>query len=366
MGCFNHKANFSQLPIVYGDRIVVVLGIRRLGKIQVNEFSPGHTFIPISVPIRGEYNDYGGIENVDRTPGIEVLENFFDGMNVDTIVDLAERLSIGCEDQMEKQYDIWKVVKEKIKKSDDHFEYYPDEDFELSYIMEHERVFDYLINSADFKKCDRNFWMIPHSYIEALGYTKNLIEKNNGYELIEWTHESLPKLKEHCYVWLEKDFGNYEKVPHTITELCKRIKCEVPKEFDVSYYMDVFQQECEDKLHMDPDKFLLLYGTKVKERGFSFKRKFAQRGLFSDYEGIGVPSLILAQFGNGEDHLDMKYAKEVIEIALLLDSMRNLQMTWGETNYYRQEVNYKDHIDFLNECLKCCREKKVKDEERRR
>ena len=103
MGCFNHKANFSQLPIVYGDRIVVVLGIRRLGKIQVNEFSPGHTFIPISVPIRGEYNDYGGIENVDRTPGIEVLENFFDGMNVDTIVDLAERLSIGCEDQMEKQ-----------------------------------------------------------------------------------------------------------------------------------------------------------------------------------------------------------------------------------------------------------------------
>ena len=28
MGCFNHKGNFSNLPITYGDRIVVIVGVR--------------------------------------------------------------------------------------------------------------------------------------------------------------------------------------------------------------------------------------------------------------------------------------------------------------------------------------------------
>ena len=68
MGCFNHKGNFSNLPITYGDRIVVIVGVRPTKKTydsqELDTFSPGCSFVPISVPIRGEYNDYGGIEVV--------------------------------------------------------------------------------------------------------------------------------------------------------------------------------------------------------------------------------------------------------------------------------------------------------------
>lgn len=66
MGSFNHKCNFSQLPARCGDRIVVLVGVQMTNNVlDADGFSPGNSFTPISVPIRGKYNDYGGIENVD-------------------------------------------------------------------------------------------------------------------------------------------------------------------------------------------------------------------------------------------------------------------------------------------------------------
>ena len=60
MGSFNHKCNFSQLPTVSGDRIVVMVGVRMTNNVlEADGFSPGNSFTPVSVPIRGEYNDYG-------------------------------------------------------------------------------------------------------------------------------------------------------------------------------------------------------------------------------------------------------------------------------------------------------------------
>jgi hypothetical protein len=47
----------------------------------------------------------------------------------------------------------------------------------------------------------------------------------------------------------------------------------------------------------------------------------------------------------------------------LYDAMNMLQMTWGNTNYYRQDINYNLHVRFLEKCLSVVKEKKRKYEE---
>lgn len=396
MGCFNHKGNFSQLPIAYGDRIVIMVGFSEL-KRGDDTFSPGCSFVPISVPIRGEYNDYGGIENVDRTPAIEVLEKYF-GMNVETIVNIAERTMSGCEDQMENENEKVKEILKNIASQSG----YPNRKFTLSYIMEHEHIFDYLISTADVKKKDRLFWRIPHRYIEALGYKKNLLGKENAYEIIKWEHDTLPALRENCYVWVENEYGDLGKVSHSFAELCSRIGCDVPKEFEESFFESVFKKEAaplnpEEKdsmlieffkgivgkigkdgepitkedsdevikkfLEKTPEERLAEYELldfiiKEDDENYSFRRYTSSFGLFYFREGMCMNNCILAQFGDGDEHLDLKYMKEVVETAAIIDALQNLQMTWGVTNYYRQDVDYDQHIDFLNECLNVAKEKK--------
>ena len=398
MGCFNHKCNFSQLPVVWGDRIVVIIGFTQPLEHQDN-FSPGCSFVPISVPIRGKYNDYGGIEDVDMTPAIEVLERYFD-MDVYHIVDIAERTTCGCENQMEEENEKVRGILENIAKKSG----YPECKLKISYVMEHEHIFDYLVSTANPKMKDREFWRIPYKYIEALGYKKENLGNDNGYEINNWIHDTLPTLKENCYVWLENEFGQFDKTSHTIAELCGKIGCDVPEEFEETFFENVFKSEAlsEDKEKLlidyykslvgkqgrngvftqeDVDKLIKDHNERTPEEKeddylildfvttggvsekYSFKRHSQNYGLFYFRDGMTMTHLILSQFGNKDEHLDLKYMKEVIEIAAIIDALNNLQMTWGVTNYYRQDVNYDQHINFLNECLNVAKEKKEKHEE---
>lgn len=360
MGCFNHKGNFSNLPITYGDRIVVIVGVRPTSKAfgqELDNFSPGHSFVPISVPIRGEYNDYGGIENIDRTPAIDVLEKFF-GMETTKLVDLAERTCCGCEDQMKDEN---MIAKEVLKTILNHSGY-SDTELTLTYIMEHEKIFDHIVSIANPKKKDRYFWRIPHEYIEALGYRKNPLGTYKGYEVIEWTHETLPKLKEECYVWLEDEFKQYEKVSHTLAGLCEKIGCDVPEEFEETFFESVFKEECDSVNSEECDS--MDFGKRDLE-GYSFKRHCYGhgQGLFRYREGIGMTGCILSQFGFYEEHLKPEYMKEVVETAALIDGLHILELTWGVTNYYRQDVDYNQHLNFLEKCIEVVKEKKAEEEE---
>ena len=108
MGYFNHKGNLSNLPIEYGDKVVCMIGLRRND--SSDTFSPGFSFTPIALPIRGEYDYYGSVQNVVKTPGVEYLEKFF-GMSAEDVIEVAERCESGCEDQVKEGYDI---IMEKI------------------------------------------------------------------------------------------------------------------------------------------------------------------------------------------------------------------------------------------------------------
>lgn len=409
MGCFNHKGNFSNLPITYGDRIVVIVGVRPTKKTYIGQeldnFSPGYSFVPISVPIRGEYNDYGGIENIDRTPAIDKLEKFF-GIETTKLVNLAERTCCGCEDHMEDEDEIAKKVLKDILYNSG----YSDTELTLTYIMEHEKIFDHIVSIANPKKKDKYFWRIPHKYIEALGYKKNQIGEENAYPVIRWEHDTLPTLKEKCYVWLENDFNDLGKTSHTLTELCEKIGCDVPEEFEETFLESNFKKDCDfensekrDQMMFDYYRSLIGktgvdgvfteekvkdliedYKKKTKEEKihefgvlnyfirqqskdkydetYSFKRHGNDFGLFYYRRGIDMSKSILSQFGFYEEHLKPEYMKEVVETAALIDGLQILELTWGVTNYYRQDVDYNQHLNFLEKCIEVVKEKKTKDD----
>lgn len=350
MGSFNHKCNFSQLPARCGDRIVVLVGVRMTNNVlEADGFSPGNSFTPISVPIRGEYNDYGGIENVDRTPGIEALEQYF-GMDVDKIVDCAERITCGCEDQVEEEY---KKIKEMLEKNFS-FPYHKEDGLEFSYIMEHEAIFDSMIAMHNNAIKDTYYWRLPHKFFEELEYKKNVIGEENHYEVINWTHETLPKLKETCYTWKVEDFGDYGKTTHTIADFCNYIGCEIPEKYNASYYESRFLAGIEE---LKKEKTLEEMLKRGRNDEYSFLRH-SDRGLFALREHSGIKSFLICSLGSHNEHMDTKYMKEVIEVALLYDALYHMQMTWNNTNYYSQEINYDLHIEFLKKCLSVAEDKK--------
>lgn len=351
MGSFNHKCNFSQLPAKYGDRIVILVGVQIVNNVlSIDSFSPGKSFTPVSVPIRGQYNDYGGIMNVDRTPGIDALEKFF-GMGVEQIVDCAERNMCGCKNQV---IDDCNQIMSSIDFSNNH-----NDDIIFAYIMEHEYVFDKMLSMNDIAVKDHYYWTIPHEYIEELGYSKNVIGNENGYDIVIWSHPSLPELKEKCYIWKTEDFDDYRKVCNTLSDLCKYIGCEIPEKFNERYYESRFRSDIEfiAEKERNPKDIKYIYTHSQSEKEYSFIRN-ATYGLFSGYNHTIPSRHLICTLGSNDEHLKSEYMKEIIEVALLYDTLYNLQMTWNNTNYYRQDIMIDEHIKFLEFCLETAKQKK--------
>lgn len=70
MGCWNATCGLSNLPIQTGDDVLLfVLAESNLGshdKFGGGFSYPNGRYRPIGLPVHGEYNDYGGIENVSK------------------------------------------------------------------------------------------------------------------------------------------------------------------------------------------------------------------------------------------------------------------------------------------------------------
>lgn len=84
MGCFNIAGFFTNQVIRYGEPVVVFpcceFDIKnRRGDIH-------HYAIPLSMPIFGKYNDYGSVEEIEKSAVTKKLEEFF-GYDIEDIVD---------------------------------------------------------------------------------------------------------------------------------------------------------------------------------------------------------------------------------------------------------------------------------------
>lgn len=94
MGSFNSSGFISKLPIKHGDRVVCFIGLHNKKMNGHELFYPDALVRPYFLPIRGEYDDYGSVENIDRTAVVEMLEKHGE-CDIKDIVDGIERCLYG-------------------------------------------------------------------------------------------------------------------------------------------------------------------------------------------------------------------------------------------------------------------------------
>lgn len=86
MGCFNIMGFHSKLPIFGGDKIVYFFFLKEK-KYREDSF-PLYTgsLVPLSFPFIGEYNEYGGIENIEESESLTIFRQKF-GCEVKDLAD---------------------------------------------------------------------------------------------------------------------------------------------------------------------------------------------------------------------------------------------------------------------------------------
>ena len=96
MGCFDINGCISKLPILYGDKCFLMFGVSRKEECYSTScsFGTGYFFTPIALPIFGNYDDYGKIDNVRRDKNVEIIENMFN-REIDEIISIVDDLMVG-------------------------------------------------------------------------------------------------------------------------------------------------------------------------------------------------------------------------------------------------------------------------------
>jgi hypothetical protein len=84
MGCFNQSCFISHLDIQHGDKCAVFPALKpKYGDLNDHAFQHWH---PFCLPIYGEYNDYGSLENIEKNENTKALEKYFE-LTIEQIVE---------------------------------------------------------------------------------------------------------------------------------------------------------------------------------------------------------------------------------------------------------------------------------------
>lgn len=138
MGHFSHSCKLTGLPITGGTPVALIVmkpnkNIYDNSEKHLNQFGSTYMcsndgtrlkYTPIWFPIRGEYNDYGGIENIVKDDNTKVLEEYY-GMTIGKLLAIitSGRKDDGYDDSLN-------IIKKPVerpkdqKKGEDYFVYY--------------------------------------------------------------------------------------------------------------------------------------------------------------------------------------------------------------------------------------------------
>ena len=192
MGCFNIQGDISQLPIFYGDRVAGILC-----KIDSGQEYPTHKFCigeyelkPMCPIIYGEYDDYGGIQNLDDSNMLTILKEFFE-QDINIIMkDFASIRTFGCDnDSLEHLHNlIDKKDNSKIRwRKDEKIEMDDDERRKLFItnnfylVIEHESVVKQIIKEFEIvSKKDFQFYIYKQpDWNKLYDIQLNIVKKYN-------------------------------------------------------------------------------------------------------------------------------------------------------------------------------------------
>ena len=132
MGCFNKIGFVSSLPILMNDECVLIFMKETNGyksdKIGGTTY-PTDLFIPMFLPVFGNYDDYGRIEYVKETNSTKFIEEFF-GMPIDDVIRDVDDNAVG------------RGKKKESPKNNEIFQ-------KLTFGLEHKSVYDKMV--SEFK-----------------------------------------------------------------------------------------------------------------------------------------------------------------------------------------------------------------------
>lgn len=87
MGCFNLKCAISNKTIQYGDKVAVLPLIKNEYRSDIKDsimIYHNDKFNFATLPVFGEYDEYGGIENIESSPGLkDMLNDSNEDVNLD-------------------------------------------------------------------------------------------------------------------------------------------------------------------------------------------------------------------------------------------------------------------------------------------
>jgi len=105
MGCFNTTGFISQLPILGGDKVVCFIALAPNYTGPNGLYSPSALAAPYFFPIYGYYNEYGYLEDVQKTFVTNLLVKYSKEKSIE---DLLEKI---CRDDDEKKVKLPKSYK---------------------------------------------------------------------------------------------------------------------------------------------------------------------------------------------------------------------------------------------------------------
>ena len=88
MGSWNGTDGLTQLPIMAGDKVKFIILIDSL--VEDGHCYPTCFYTPIYLPISGEYDDYGCIDNIVEDKNTEYIVNYFNKQVKDGLVNIDE------------------------------------------------------------------------------------------------------------------------------------------------------------------------------------------------------------------------------------------------------------------------------------
>lgn len=139
MGCFGINGCISKLPVVYQDKCFLMIGVSNKKETQTSPFSfgTGFLFSPIALPVFGQYNDYGCVDEIVRDKNVETIEEIFEA-DIDEVIDaidivMADRYS---KDDKEK-----KLCENVLKKLN-----IDSTNYSLTFVIDHQFVYDAISN----------------------------------------------------------------------------------------------------------------------------------------------------------------------------------------------------------------------------
>jgi hypothetical protein len=247
MGHWSHTCKLSHLPIINGTKVMLFLlkinenmheyseeSLKKHGSTYMctNEAVMGR-FKPFMFPIRGEYDDYGGITNIVKDENTDMLESKFD-LTIDEICAIVTsgRKNDGDDERLAK------IIK-SIDKNDDgdvviyHEKYKPL--VALSGMWVHGDFYDKLIASYSRDEVYDNIRIARTPVLKALGF-EYVGEDKSGEKRCKFKFK-----KGNCIIYSDGGWGIENNIysPQDLKEYCES----VGEDLDISEFISKSKQQ---------------------------------------------------------------------------------------------------------------------------